>query len=106
MTTSIVVLVPIVSVAVFIPTNVNVIVCAPEGAVMEYFPSKSVSVPSVVPFTVTATLGMGSPSSAEVTVPLIVTVWAIRAEKPVNTNNAINSFNLFIDQSFSLTKKV
>jgi len=59
---------------VFIPTNVKVSEVALAGTAIEYRPAASVSMPSVVPLTVTDTLGMGMPSSADVTVPVIVTV--------------------------------
>jgi hypothetical protein len=42
-----------------------------EGIDNEYFPSESVTVPLVVPFTTTFTPGKDDPSSADVTLPVI-----------------------------------
>jgi hypothetical protein len=51
--------------------KLNTIVPVP-GAAMEYFPSASVMVPVVVPFTTTFTPGKADPSSVDVTLPVIV----------------------------------
>jgi hypothetical protein len=58
------------------PTNVNLSVETDSGTVMEYLPSKSVMAPMVVPTATILTPGRGVLSSACVTTPLMVRVWA------------------------------
>jgi hypothetical protein len=69
---------------------------------MEYLPSTSVDVPIALPFTITVTAGsVPSPSTAEVTVPEITLVCAIRAELP-STKKIKYKSNFFISFTFRL----
>ena len=78
---------------------------APSGAVNSYFPSKSVVVPTEVPFTITVTPGIAVPSSALVTVPVIV-VCAYATCKPKNNMAARKIVNFLIIKKIWLIKNL
>jgi len=77
-------------------------VVAFAGTEIEYLPSASVVVPIAVPFATTVTEGrVPSPSTEEVTVPVITLACAISAEAP-STRKAKNKSNFFISFTFRL----
>ncbi len=81
----------------------NTIVPPPSGTDKLYFPSASVVVPLVVPFTRTFTPGREIPSSADVTLPETVRVCAhTMLVKSISKNTIRNRKSFLIQFSLSL----
>ena len=71
------------------PMKVNTSVVASAGTWRVYWPSRLVTVPMVVPFTITDAPGIGSPSSP-VTVPVSEVFCAFSPVQKAITNDMIN----------------